>query len=176
MLTTRSDIEFLSTKLYPHSIGLSCVFRQWKATDSHCQYPHGYSIAVKQMYGCTELDHRNWVQDFGGLKPIKQWLEQQFDHKWLVAEDDPARNEFEALGRKGLAQINVVEAVGCEAFSLRIFEHIEKTLRPQSRVNIVELEVAEHEGNSAIVRRKPSMFIPDTLFDGRYERKQLRIR
>ena len=30
------------------------------------------------MFGCHNLDEKNWVVDFGGLKPLKKWLE---DHK-----------------------------------------------------------------------------------------------
>ena len=56
-----------STKTYGHNIGLSAVFRQLHA-DSHCRFLHGYSLQFKFTFGCDELDEKNWVVDFGGLK------------------------------------------------------------------------------------------------------------
>ena len=33
---------------------------------------HGYSLAFTFKFGCTELDHKNWAVDFGGLKAFKE--------------------------------------------------------------------------------------------------------
>ena len=68
-----------STKTYGHNIGLSAVFRQPHADHSHCRFLHGYSLGFKFKFACNELDNKNWVVDFGGLKPLKKWLEDSFD-------------------------------------------------------------------------------------------------
>ena len=39
------------------------------------QILHGYSLQFKFTFEARELDERNWVVDFGGLKPLKAWLE-----------------------------------------------------------------------------------------------------
>ena len=36
---------------------------------------HGYSLQFKFTFGCDKLDNKNWAVDFGGLKPLKKWLE-----------------------------------------------------------------------------------------------------
>jgi len=105
-----------STKTYGHELGLSCVFRQWKA-DSHCNQLHGYSLSFRFVFESVELDHRNWVMDFGGLKGLKKSLQHYFDHKTIVAEDDPMREEIEALQEVGIADVVVLPAVGCEMFA-----------------------------------------------------------
>ena len=74
-------MTYYSTKTYGHNIGLACVFRQPNADHSHCHLLHGYSLAFKFTFGCKELDNKNWAVDFGGLKPLKAWLEDHFDHK-----------------------------------------------------------------------------------------------
>lgn len=166
------SIVYGSTKRYVHANGLSCCFRQWRA-ESHCEYLHGYAISVKLTFETATLDHRNWVQDFGGLKPVKKWLEDTFDHKTLVAKDDPALELFQTMnnhqGRGGkLIQLVVVEDVGCEAFSKMIWDYTQKWLAEQPQVagkpargeshsiwmkpKLVQVEVMEHEGNSAYVR------------------------
>ena len=77
-------MPYYSTKTYGHNIGLSAVFRQPHADHSHCKYLHGYSLAFKFTFGCSDLDNKNWAVDFGGLKPLKQWLEDSFDHKFMA--------------------------------------------------------------------------------------------
>ena len=66
--------KYYQTKTYGHNIGLSACFRQSNA-HSHCKFLHGYSLQFKFVSSCDSLDERNWVVDFGGLKPMKAWLE-----------------------------------------------------------------------------------------------------
>lgn len=132
---------------------MSCCFRQWRADHSHCQFLHGYSIGVRLVFSATGLDEKNWVFDFGGARWIKGWLQDQFDHKTVVAQDDPHLDLFLEMQRRGLAQLTVLEAVGCEKFA----EHILKTVSPRvasdsgGRVRLESVEVFEHGANSAIV-------------------------
>lgn len=146
---------FESGKTYPHSIGLSCCFRQWKA-DSHCRLFHGYSIQISAVFRAEELDERNWVVDFGSLKAFKGFLEDRFDHKMLVAEDDPELDFIRTLEARGLAQIRVMPQVGMEACSYWIYQVADGWLYNNGyapRVTLQEVEVREHEANFARYRR-----------------------
>ena len=91
--------RFYSGKTYTHATGHSCAFRQWRA-DSHCNLIHGYALQFEFTFGGSELDERNWIVDFGGLKPLKEWLKHMFDHTYLVAEDDPELDTFVDLAKK----------------------------------------------------------------------------
>src|SRR5210317_1365316 len=111
--------KFYSTKTYGNDRGLSCCFRQWRATHSHCSLLHGYSIGIKLIFSSKTLDDRNWVMDFGGLKAFKDWAEYMFDHTLIVAEDDPLLKTFEELDQiaggysdLGVCDLRVVPAVG----------------------------------------------------------------
>lgn len=149
--------EYFSTKTYDHSVGLSCCFRQWKA-ESHCRFLHGYAIKVQFKFGTNELDVRNWVVDFGSLKSLRGWLEDMFDHKTIVAEDDPELGTFQTLEQRGLLQLVQVSATGCEAMARIIFEASEVWLKDNGytpRVYLKSVEVSEHTGNSAIYQVKP---------------------
>lgn len=56
-----------------------------------------------------------------------------------------------------LADIRYVEAVGCEAFSRMIYEYVEVWLASYNydpRVILESVEVKEHQGNSAICRKR----------------------
>lgn len=142
----------LSTKTYGHDLGLSAAFRQWRA-QSHCRFIHGYALAIKFTFEAEELDERNWVVDFGGLKSLKGLLEDQFDHKLLVAEDDPQLPMLLALDAQGLAQVRVVPATGCEAFAELIYQVTETWLHDAGfapRCRLTSVEVREHGANSAL--------------------------
>lgn len=151
---------YLVTKTYGHDLGLSACFRQ-PGAKSHCRDPHGYPLSFKLTFAAEELDGDNWVLDFGGLKPIKAWLVENFDHRTILAEGDPALEDFAALyERHGFAPINVLPFVGCEGFARHVFEHVDEWLGDEHPLacdirglRIVEVEVREHGGNSAIYRR-----------------------
>lgn len=143
---------YKSTKTYGHEIGLSCAFRQWRA-ESHCRFIHGYALSVRFEFEADELDARNWVVDFGSLKSLKGQLEDQFDHKLVVAADDPDIESLLALDELGLAQCRILPAVGCEKFAEYIFGATETWLQSNGyapRVRLASVEVAEHGANSAI--------------------------
>jgi 6-pyruvoyltetrahydropterin/6-carboxytetrahydropterin synthase len=91
--------KYYSTKTYGTDRGLSCCFRQWRATHSHCSTLHGYSIGIKLIFESETLDDRNWVFDFGGLKHFKDWAETMFDHTLVIAADDPHLEFFVKMSK-----------------------------------------------------------------------------
>jgi 6-pyruvoyltetrahydropterin/6-carboxytetrahydropterin synthase len=142
---------FKSGKNIVHSQGLSCCFRQWR-TDTHCHFLHGYSLQVEMEFEREDsgLDDRKWVMGFGDLKTFKKWLEEQFDHKTLVAKDDPNMEEFERLHKLGLIQMNIVENVGAESFAKMIYTELNSYLAANHpEVLVSKVIVREHEGNWA---------------------------
>lgn len=150
-------MTFKSTKTYGHDLGLSACFRQWKA-ESHCRLLHGYALSVHFEFESEELDIRNWIVDFGSMKSLKAMLENTFDHKLLVAEDDPYIATFLALGKIGVADVVIVDATGCEKFAELIFECAEQWLKDNGyapRCKLSKVEVREHGANSAIYMRTP---------------------
>lgn len=145
-------MAYQSTKTFGHDLGLSCCFRQWRA-ESHCYFLHGYAVAITLVFEADELDARNWVVDFGSLKSLKGMLADTFDHKLLVAEDDPYLDELCALGALGIADVLVLPAVGCEKFAEYVYGATETWLDAKGytpRCRLVSAEVKEHGANSAI--------------------------
>ena len=146
-------MPYYSTKRYGHERGLSCAYRQHKA-DSHCRLVHGYSLAFEFTFGAHELDVRNWVVDFGGLKTLEQWLRNTFDHTVLVAEDDPALEWFREGERQDLLRLVVVESGGCERFAELAFRCAQLWLEANGedvRCWVQRVTVYEHGANSATI-------------------------
>ena len=148
--------KFKSTKLFD---GFSTCFRQWKAEGTHCKFLHGYAVSFRVWFE-GELDERNWVWDFGGMKRAKTqiagmspkdyfaWL---LDHTTIVAIDDPYLEQFEQMYKDGIIQLRVLPAVGCERFAEYLYNVINKFLEKETegRVKAIKVEVYEHERNSA---------------------------
>lgn len=148
-------MKYFSTKTYGHERGLSCAFRQPNASHSHCSLLHGYALAFTFVFGCNELDDKNWVVDFGGLKDLKDWLESQFDHTVALDAADPMIDMLKQLENWNLADIRVMDGVGCEKFAQHAFEYSNKLIKEQTnnRCWVESVEVKEHGANSAIVRK-----------------------
>jgi 6-pyruvoyltetrahydropterin/6-carboxytetrahydropterin synthase len=149
--------KFQSTKIFD---GFSTVFRQWKAEGTHCKYIHGYGVSFKVWFE-GDLDERNWVWDFGGMKRAKgnidgmnpkAWMDYMFDHTTLIAEDDPFLNAFIEMDKAGAAQIRILPSVGAEQFAKYIFEKLDIFVQEETngRVKVIRVEFAEHNKNTAV--------------------------
>ena len=149
--------SFRSTKIFD---GYSTVFRQWKADGTHCQFLHGYGVSFKVWFE-GELDERNWVWDFGGMKRAKgtidgmnpkAWMDYMFDHTTIVAEDDPYLENFKEMWKDGIIQLRIIPATGAEQFSKYIYEKLNPFIQEETkgRVKITKVEFMEHSKNTAI--------------------------
>lgn len=151
---------FRSDKTYGHEAGLSCCFRQWRAKHSHCRLLHGYALSFSFTFIAQNLDKHGWVMDFGGLQPIKSWLYEKFDHKIIVAEDDPQLQDLLNMAQKGLCSLTILPHVGCEAFAYYVWRHSDALIQhlTSGRARAEAVAVREHGGNGAV-------FKAESLFD-----------
>ncbi len=149
--------KFQSTKLFD---GFSCVFRQWKAEGTHCKFLHGYGVAFRVWFE-GELDERNWVWDFGGMKRAKgtidgmnpkAWMDYMFDHTVIIADDDPYIEIFYKMEIDNLIQLRIIPATGAEQFAKYIYDKLNKFIKKETdgRVKVVRVEFMEHNKNTAI--------------------------
>ena len=148
--------KFQSSKVFD---GFSTVFRQWKAETTHCRFVHGYGISFK-VYFEGDLDERNWVWDFGGMKRAKtqidgkspkEWMDYMFDHTLVVAEDDPFIKAFQQMDDAGVAQVRVIPATGAEKFAEYIYNKLNKFVDTETkgRVRVTKVKFMEHGKNAA---------------------------
>lgn len=164
--------KYVSTKHYGPEAGLSVCYRQWRADRksgephgkpySHSEIPgccalHGYTLSFYFEFESDTLDARNWVVDFGGLRELKDFLKESFDHTMLVAEDDPHFEVFENLHNLGLAKMVVVERTGCEGLAEFLLDYINEIFLPdqypvgdgEQVIRCRKVEVRETPSNSA---------------------------
>ena len=148
--------KFQSSKVFD---GFSTVFRQWKAETTHCRFMHGYGISFK-VYFEGDLDDRNWVWDFGGMKRAKTqidgmspkaWMDYMFDHTMIIAEDDPELQAFKQMDAAGVAQVRIIPATGAEKFAEYIYTKLNVFVKKETegRVKVTKVKFAEHGKNAA---------------------------
>ena len=148
--------KFQSSKVFD---GFSTVLRQWKAETTHCRFVHGYGISFK-VYFEGDLDERNWVWDFGGMKRAKtqidgkspkEWMDYMFDHTLVIAEDDPYIKAFQQMDTAGVAQVRVIPATGAEKFAEYIYNKLNEFVNTETegRVRVTKVKFMEHGKNAA---------------------------
>ena len=148
--------KFKSTKLFD---GYSTVFRQWKADGTHCKFLHGYAISFRVWFE-GELDERNWVWDFGGMKRAKNTIQGKspkdyfawlLDHTTVMSEDEPYLPLFNQMEKDGIIQLRILPATGCERFAEYLYNVVNEflLLETDGRVKATKVEVYENERNAA---------------------------
>lgn len=153
--------KFISEKLFD---GYSTCFRQWRADGTHCKFIHGYAISFRVWFE-GDLDERNWVFDFGGMKRAKtkikiseteelepaQFFSWLLDHTTIIAQDDPYLEKFIQMEKDGIIQLRILSSVGCERFAQILFDIIQEFLFKETngRVKVSKVTVYENNKNSA---------------------------
>lgn len=153
--------EYFVTKTWAPGKGYSCMFRNWRAK-SHCNLGHGYDLIFATTFACgpNDLTEEGWVVDFGGLDPISDAIKAHFDHKWVVAEDDPCADMIRDFNERCMVLNNgrrmfdlvFMPSVGCEAFSAwlaRISADHLWNIGRLGPVNVRHSVVYEHQANQA---------------------------
>ena len=126
------------------------------------KFLHGYGVSFKVWFE-GDLDERNWVWDFGGMKraktqidgmSAKEWMDYIFDHTMIIAEDDPFIESFKLMDQAGAAQIRILPAVGAEKFAEYIYNKLQEFVNTETegRVKIVQVQFMENQRNSAIYK------------------------
>jgi 6-pyruvoyltetrahydropterin/6-carboxytetrahydropterin synthase len=111
---------------------------------------------MKFYFGTNDLDARNWAADYGGLKELKAFLEDQFDHTLIVAQDDPELETFKLLQEKKMAKVVILPAVGCEMLADQLYKYVNGIYIPDmwgeaeaKRLWCYRVEVRETQSNMA---------------------------
>ena len=143
-------MKFKSTKRFgPITTG----HRQWK-DKGHCSFVHGYGRYIRLTFEASELDERGWVMDFGDLKDVKKWIEYEWDHRVLIANDDPLLSDLQQLESKGGINLNILPTgyyPGIEESCRYLYDKLNPMIKMKTnnRVEITRVEVWEHENNHA---------------------------
>lgn len=138
----------------------------------HCRLIHGHNWTIGITMIAGELDKCGFVQDFGEMKEIKEWITKNLDHRLLLNSDDPIltppappdppdlANPF-LRGLEQVAEITTVPDCSCEGLARTFHETFDGMLNDKSggRVRVLRVEVEEDSKNSATYEQFPTNFL-----------------
>lgn len=115
--------------------------------ESKCKYLHGHNYRITFTITAKELDGIGRVIDFGVIKTILcEWLEREWDHKFLVWVEDPMLTELAAFNNLGLKP--VLFNPTAENMAIFLLETIGPQLLPDD-VELIKVVVEETRKCSA---------------------------
>lgn len=122
--------------------------------DGHCKLIHGHSWEIEVVFGAHSLDENGFVVDFGKLKFLKEYLDRNFDHAFVVAESDPELPTFEALQSRGLCKLCVVADTSAEGLARHFYDRFHEYIRDVTnyRAFVFSVTVSEDSRNKATYR------------------------
>jgi 6-pyruvoyltetrahydropterin/6-carboxytetrahydropterin synthase len=139
--------KFQSSKLID---GFSTCYRNHKSPNQTA-FLHGTDLKFR-VYFEGEMDHRNWVADFGlfkrakntiqGMSP-KDYFSYMFDHTCLISTDDPYLPKFQEMGKKGIIQLRTLENTSEEGISKHLHNVLSKFIYDEleGRVTVSKIDV-----------------------------------
>ncbi len=139
--------------------GYPCCHRQWKHP-GHCHFVHGYSRSFTFWFASGKLDQFGFVVDFSSLKLLEKKLTDQFDHTFLVNEDDPLLGKWRQLHEEAAIDLRVMKNVGMESTAQLIWEWANMILldRDKGRTCCWKTEASENGNNSAFFELTPDWY------------------
>ena len=129
---------------------LPCCHRSW-AHHGKCFFLHGYERTFEIEFACTETEPgTGFVVDFGSLKEVRAALQRQFDHTTLIAVDDPDRELFELLAKRGVIDLRIMDNTGMEGSAAWVLDTAERIVgtATSGRVWVSRVEARESRKNA----------------------------
>ena len=100
--------------------------------------------------------------DFSSLRPLEKQLRDQFDHTFLVNQDDPLLEQWRSLHELGALDLRVMKNVGMEHTAQLLWNWANKLLneRDLGRTCCWKVEARENGSNEATYFSVPHWFKP----------------
>lgn len=122
--------------------------------DGHCAKIHGHNWSFTFTFGCERLDECGFVIDFGKLKPLRDWLDENLDHACVFNRDDPLLERFMKLNESSDLQIFkpfIVEQCSSEGLARHLYSVANPMIQDMTdgRAFLISITVKEDVRNSA---------------------------
>lgn len=76
-----------------------CAAHRLYNYNGKCSNLHGHNWNVFVTISSKDLDNQGMILDFGIIqKIVKQWIDENLDHKTIIYKDDPLKKKLEELG------------------------------------------------------------------------------
>jgi len=121
--------------------------------DGHCALIHGHNWSITLTFACSEASADGFVVDFGKLKYLKSWIDENLDHACLFNHDDPEKDRLLSVAGD-LFKVYLLPSCSSEGLAQHLHAVFDPMVRAETdgRAWIVEVEIEEDSKNSAAYR------------------------
>lgn len=118
--------------------------------DGHCSFVHGHNWDISITFACDKTDENGFVVDFGKLKFLKKWIEENLDHACVFSKSDPLYEKIVEAAPEAW-KIYLADECSCEGLAKHLFDVFNPLVSEAtaSRVRVVCVEVSEDKKNTA---------------------------
>ena len=118
--------------------------------DGHCSFVHGHNWDISLTFACDKTDENGFVIDFGKVKFIKKWIDENLDHACVFSKSDPIADKL-VFAVPEAWKAYFVEQCSCEGLAKHFFEVFNTLVREHTnnRAWVVAVEVSEDKKNTA---------------------------
>lgn len=122
--------------------------------EGHCSLIHGHNWSFTFTFGCSALDECGFVVDFGKLKPLKNFFDENLDHACVFNRDDPLLDQLLAINESSgctVYKAYIVDQCSSEGLAKHLYEVIDPMIREmtEGRAHVISVQVIEDTRNSA---------------------------
>ncbi len=111
---------------------------------------HGHNWDISVTFACDRTDENGFVVDFGKLKFLKNWIDENLDHSCVFSKSDPLMRVLRDAAPEAW-KIFVVDQCSCEGIARHLFGVFNDLVlrETSSRVRVVSVSVSEDKKNTA---------------------------
>lgn len=124
--------------------------------DGHCALIHGHNWNISITFGCHQTDDNGFVVDFGKLKFLRSWIEENLDHACVLNLDDPIREKLVAAAPE-VWKILLVKCCSCEGIAEHLYHVFDDMVKKNTsgRAFVLAIQVGEDSKNTATFAPNP---------------------
>jgi len=101
------------------------------------------------------MDENGFVVDFGKLKYIKRYIDDNLDHACVFSDEDPLSQEIINSAPEGIYQPYWVKNASCEGLAQHLYSEFSSLLKEQEGDRVWISEIVLYEDRKNAVRYVP---------------------
>ena len=131
--------------------------------DGNCSKIHGHNWAITLEFECSELDKNGFVVDFGNLKYIQNFINNNLDHASLFSKNDTIIKKLMSSEYKSLLKVLWVKNSSCEGIAKFLFKEFSKLVKNNEGNRVWIKTLTLYEDSKNFVTYAPSKQLHESI-------------
>lgn len=116
-----------------------------------CQRVHGHNYGITFILESEQLNKMGMVVDFSVVKKsIGKWLDENWDHRFMLYDEDPLSKEISPMAKAKYGVVDVPFNPTAEGMAYHLLNEICPFIVANNTIRVIAVEVEETENCKAI--------------------------